>query len=153
MHRHTKKKDLTKDPLRLNRETVGYVCWPGLGLLDGVLGPAQSLAPCACRVWRKLSAKVVLFTTMKDFLGWKPDGSSCLVCLLLLCSQIAVSTRFPGIVNQCVYSGEQRGKQQHPGSQGGKGRLYNEEASARLATARIVLEPTEFNHPRSNQCK
>lgn len=49
MHRH-KEKGPTKDPFRLNREMVGYVCWIGLGLLAGILGPAQSLELCACRV-------------------------------------------------------------------------------------------------------
>lgn len=116
MPRHTKKKDLTEDPLRLNGETVVTCCWTGLGLLAGVRGLAQSLAPCSCRMWRKLSAKGILFT---------------LKACLLIVPRLPPATLFPDL---CFHTfswdckpvctlGRAEGRTATPRKPGGKGQV------------------------------
>lgn len=137
MQRPTKRMDLTKDPLRLNRETVSYVCWAEPGLCAGVLGPAQSLALC-----EKVQCKGSNF--------YSDEGLN--ACLLIM-SYLTSAALFP---NCCFhkFSGYCRPVCILKWAEEKTATLREPEKRAgylsKLATATIPLESTEFNHLLSN---
>lgn len=140
MHRPTKRLDLTKDSLKLNGETAGYVCWAEPGLCGGVLGPAQSLALC-----EKVQCKGSNF--------YSDEGLSWLNACLLIIPYLISAALFS---NCCFHKFSRycRSVCILRWAEGKTATLKEPEKRAgylsKLATARIPPESTGFNHLPSN---